>query len=147
MPHYKHMLGRKPTELGNYFIENFDHKIGLRWYEKRIEQYLGFNLYNTPFNFEKGYQIYENDNKKLLFVRSEDMTTNINNGLSELLDENINKNLINRNITVDKYGGYDEFKKHLKVPKNILDELYNNKHIEHFYTSEEIKNMRIKWEI
>lgn len=141
MPQHKKNISKG----AEFFIKNYDHQRGIRWYDHQMRDYLGFDIYEGNFNKEKGFKIYKKGNKKLLFIRAEDITEKINEGVSSLLDEDINTELINKNITKNKYSEYDNFKKKIKIPKKILDDLYESKHIKHFYSDNEIKIMRSKW--
>jgi len=147
MPHYKTKIQSMGVDnLREFFINNYKHDIALRWYEHQMRDYIGFDLYSEKFNPELGYHLYENGNKKMLFIRAEDITEKINEGLGLLLDEKFETKLTNKNVTKKKNNKYTEFKNELKIPKEILDTLYNSKHIKHFYSDDEINQMRKKWE-
>lgn len=56
--------------------------------------------------------------------------------------------LTNRNVGNEKlYSNlYNSIKKNIVFPKNYLDEMYQSKYAKHFFSDEELKLIRIKWE-
>ena len=58
------------------FFDRFNpHDLTLRWLDDRLEPVIGIDVYNKPFPFNKGYEIYEDSDFRLLLIRLEDLSS------------------------------------------------------------------------
>jgi hypothetical protein len=134
------------------FIKDYNHTAGIDWFDSEFPK-MGFNLYEKPFNINKGYEIYEKDGKKLLFIRTEDIDRSLRVGLSDLLGEEFTSEIVrhfNTSTTIESNRPYDlvykKVKSELIIPNEILDELFESNHIKHFYNEQEIEKFYKKWQ-
>jgi len=130
------------------FINYYPQYRGIHWFETNFKDTGFYNIvYGQEFNKSKGYQIYENGKNKMLFIKTEFLSAKLEIALSEFLGELLPIQVINANIgSKKKYSAlYHEFKSKIKVPKDMLDAMYQNKHTKHFYTRKEISEFYRKW--
>lgn len=99
------------------------------------------------FDFEKKYNIYEKDNKKLIKILFKDIK-NWDKILSEIFDKEIVIKSANVSKDKDYYDLYMEFLKEYKVPKRYLEEvLKNDEEFKIYNTIEEQEEYLKKWEL
>ena len=111
----------------------------LEWFDEEFKPYLKYDIYNIPFDKEKGYKIYTHETADILLIRLEDLSRCYREALYEFVGIDFPE-LINVNLTDNKDSAQlnKEFKRHLKLDKKLLEELYASKFVRHFYSDREI---------
>jgi len=146
-------------KLGNKFWVWDRHFDGINWFDKEFKNVLGVDIYDCPFDKEAGFSIY----------RSRDSKIKYNQGLTQKnfeilimkielrneIREDIIKEFLNITEFSQKYynvasdrsykGNYQEFVQWVKFPQSYLNEQYNSKFTQHFYTKREIANFERRW--
>ncbi len=133
-----------PEELKNH-IESLDYKYAMNWFDSEFFRFLNIDIYQFPFDKDKGYEIYECDNIDVCCIKLEVLNQVGPKVLKEFLG--IDLNLFTANKSTDK-GGKDKYlhlKENVKIDNSVLDELYNSKYMQHFYSEQEIAKFREKW--
>ena len=125
----------------DYLGELFD------WFDCELRAAFGIDIFEYPFNRERGYSVTKQGNISILVMRLE----NLYNlecvigsfvGVSNFKLENANE----ANQKLYKYL-YDDVRKAIKIPRSLVDSLYKgNQKMDHFYTKEEKENFLKKWE-
>ena len=131
-------------QLIKNFFSKFHHTYPLTWYDVEFRNTTGVNIYELELGKKRIYCI---DNIELLILRKEDDDKFKEDLIREFFD--LEKfNLENVNISDQKkYSNiYSTFLKTINFPKSYLDEMYNSKYTKHFYSVNEIKKFREKWE-
>ncbi|WP_223032322.1 putative capsular polysaccharide synthesis family protein [Hanstruepera marina] len=121
------------------------HNTPNNWFDLEFNKRLGINIFNFPFEKEKGYSIINKDNIQVFLC----VTDKINHlekelgGFLEIQDFKLN----NSNIGDKKWYKdlYKEFKNKYKPTHQMLDKLYDSNIIKHFYNKEEIFDMKKPW--
>lgn len=115
------------------------------WYNVEMKSIFGIDIYGIPFDREKGYTIIEQDNIECLVMKLEKLDAN-----EKIVAQFVgNNNLkINHDHSGDKKEYrflYEEFRRKVKIPSDIIDFYYNSVYMKHFYTDIEIDDFRKKW--
>lgn len=133
-------------ELTPFFFERLNHNSPLVFFDSEIKTVFGIDIYSSEFPKSKGYKIYSGERADLLIIRLEDLNGCIHQALNEFLslDE---INLVNTNIGGEKeYAGiYSKFKNYIVLPESYIDKMYRSKYMLHFYSEEEIRQLKTKW--
>lgn len=116
------------------------------WFNQEIKAFFDIDVYQYPFDKEKGYQVVCKDNVELLLIKTEKLSGSqdvlgqfIGNKDFKLLDSNVG------NQKTYKFA-YEEVKNTIRIPEHIIDFYYRgNKAMDHFYTEEEKKRLIQKW--
>ena len=117
------------------------------WYLSEFLRILDINVYEHPFDREKGYSIINQDGISVLLLKMEkidDLETVIGAFLGE---ENFK--IIRNNIGRDKKYkyAYQNYLEHVKIPRGFYEHYYkDNAHMDYFYTEEEKKAFSKRWE-
>jgi hypothetical protein len=121
------------------------------WFDRHFKSSLGLNIYDFPFDAEKGWQIIETDLLRILIVRFEDINRNYLEAVNSFVALSHGggiryDKMIPANVSDKKWYGslMKDFRQQITFKKEILDSAYNSKYCSHFYTSSEIDKMRSK---
>lgn len=115
------------------------------WFDMELKEVFNVDIYNQPFDKERGYSIIRQDNIECLVLKLEKLDL-----CHDIIREFVNKkdlSILNDNIGADKEYGflYNEIKKNISIPQELIDCYYNDTKIRHFYTEEEISLFKNKW--
>lgn len=125
-------------EVENYYLkEGFEKWQFIDWFEREIKYIFGIDIYDYPFDKEKGYQIIKFENIELLLIKMEKL-----NDLESVIGEFLNMKdfkLESSNIGEDKEYrfAYQEYKKRFSISPERAEVIYGHSYIKHFYTEEE----------
>jgi hypothetical protein len=145
--HYLGGLGNRNTfdQISTYFNETCDFEAPIHWFDKEILQVTGINVYETPFDKQKGYSII-NKGKYKLFVYRIDKLNTLENELAEFIGEDRFK-LLSTNISDE--GEYSQqlklLKNNYKYQQEITDTFVDSLYMKHFFSESEIDNLKNKW--
>lgn len=117
------------------------------WFNEELKENIGIDIYQYPFDCEKGYQIICEGNIQIFIYQSEKLDT-LMEALGDFLGKNISS-LENTNESVNKayHLAYKEFRKMVKLPRSYVDHYYkNNIYMNHFYSKDEQQYYLSKWE-
>lgn len=136
----------------NKFIEK-EARVGkfgyiFEWFNQEIKGFFGIDVYKYRFDKEKGYQIICKDNIEILLIKMEKMNDcqEVLGQFVEVEDFKLERGNVG-NKKLYKFA-YEEAKKNIKIPKNILDFYYiGNEAMDYFYTEEEKQEFSKKWTI
>ena len=128
------------------FLDEYSHDWPLSWFDKQVHQTLGVNVYQSEFDWDKGYCIYRGDHANVLVLRLEDIDSCAKTALDVFLNTT-NIDLVNANVSESKdYAQiYQRFKTEICLPDSYLERMYSSRLAQHFYSPEEIAGFRTHW--
>jgi hypothetical protein len=143
-------------------LEYSDNEFLLRhtsWMQNFIESVykteLGINLYEQPFDKEKGYSIVDQGRTSTLVYRLDKLDLIFQDAIEQFLSIS-NVTLLKNNVTIQKnlkYNGtsikdsYETSKRNFKLPKEQIIKIYNHESVRHFFDEEEIDYFIEKWSL
>ncbi len=141
--------GIQTDELVRLFQEDFGedrHAVPTVWFQTHLQPAFGIDVFATPFNHDKHYQIIENERARVLLLRAEDLDTSLIPAVREFMGVEL-PSVAHRNRAEDKgYAGtYRAFKDDLRLDESYVDDLYSTPFMRHFYTPEEVATFRRRW--
>lgn len=115
------------------------------WYKDHIERAFNINVFNYPFDKDKGYSIIEENNISIFIYRL-DKLSGLEKEIKEFSGGNSFK-LQKSNLAKEKrYAlAYKQYLEKVKIKKGFFDDLICNDGMEHFYTKQEYENYIEKW--
>ncbi len=117
------------------------------WLRDEMAGMFGLDVYARPFPTDCGWDVYENDEARLLVIRQENLDQ-LSDALGELfgldpagfvihsLNEAANKNYAEH---------YRMLKRSFKLTEREQEAVYNTPHVRHFYTDGEIARFKKQW--
>jgi hypothetical protein len=116
------------------------------WFDNEFKAVFGIDIFEHPFDKEKGYSIVKQDNVEVLVMKLEKL-----NSLESIIGKFVGVphfKLINANEgnnMLYKYL-YQNIKDTIKLPRKLVDLYYKgNPRMDHFYTEEEKETFLKKW--
>jgi len=133
-------------ELAGVFIEKYMHARPLTWLDAEIKTNFGIDVFQEPFPVHQGYTVISRGETSLLVLRCEMDDRTKAQAIAEFLglDE---FEIVRSNVGSDKrYASrYAEFKRRIRIPPTLLDQMYDSKYARHFYSREEREQFRARW--
>lgn len=114
----------------------------INWFDFAVKKSIGIDVYQYPFNKEKGYTIIKEGKYEILLLKMEKMSQ-CEKEIGQFLGLDDFK-LINSNIGNNKWYQpvYEKFKNEFVPNEEYLNKLFDSKYVRHFYSEEEIKQYR-----
>lgn len=133
--------------LQERFGDRLDH-LPLRWFENQVLPGLGIDVYATPFDHERRYQIISTPTVRLLLLRCEDLAV-APVALAEFLGSADPIAVPRVNVGAEKgYAEvYESFRASVRPTASQLDCAYRSRAVQHFYKTEEIARFRAHWTV
>jgi len=122
------------------------HNYALNWFDKEIKQRFSIDVYNHPFDKEKGYSIIKKDKVELLIIRLEDLNSTYTTALKDFLGIDCSELIIQNTADKKQYSQYYQaFKRNTIFPVPFLNKFYTSKYAKHFYSESEIQKKITLW--
>lgn len=133
---------KKTLKESNEWVWNDE----LKWFDEQIKKLIGIDIYQYPFDRQKGYQVICQDNIQIFIYKTEKLD-NIMPMLSEFLEKDISSSENSNQSECKTYHlAYKEFRRNIRLPRNYVEHYYkNNPYMDHFYTKEEQERYLSKW--
>lgn len=126
-------------------VESLDYDYAINWFDSEFFNFTNVDIYQLPFDKEKGYETYTMENLDILCIKLERFNSIPSSVLQEFLGTDLE--LLTANTSSNKKGKdrYKYLKKNVKINADKLEELYSSKYMHHFYTDSEIEMFKNKW--
>lgn len=132
--------------LRQCFLDTYPHDVPLSWFDMELKTLFGVDVLDSPFDQERGYQIYEGASADVLLLKLEALSDSVGPALREFLGLD-NVEFVRANEGNDWWYGelYREFKSRVSLPSDYLGHLYNSRFMHRFYSTAEIDSLYAKW--
>ena len=117
------------------------------FFEESFKKYNGIDVFDYPFDKEKGYSILEIPEKNTeIFIYQLEKLNNVASELGKFVGIE-NFTLVNGNIAENKWyaDAYKQAKKELKFSRTYFDSCFNSKIMNHFYSEADIEKFKAQW--
>lgn len=124
-------------------FENFQKN----WFDDQMKNIMGIDIFQYPFDREKGYQIIKSGNIELLLIKMERLS-DLASEIGEFLDIK-DFQLCKANMGEQRpyRFAYEEYKKVFSLPIERLESIFkDNEFVRHFYTEEECEKFIQKYQ-
>ena len=134
------------AELKDIFLANYRHEVPLLWFDWRIKELFGLDVFAKPFPKKAAADIKKN-NIRLLVLRSEISDEEKSTAIGNFLEINDFRLSRNENIGTNKeYSAtYRDFKSKLLLPTDYVEWMCSSKYFNHFYDRKTIQKVRKRW--
>lgn len=121
------------------FIQNF--------FEEQFKKRLGVDLLAEPFDTKRGFSIVEQNGLEIFIFQLEKIDS-IQKELLAFAGLDSKIEFKRANDAADKYYAplYQQVKETISITRQYFEDSFNNPYIKHFYSEEDIKKFRMKWE-
>jgi hypothetical protein len=146
------ILGDRPEALDAAFLREWvQHDPWCRlcdnWFRGELGEVFGVNVYDRPFPTQRGWDVYENDEARVLVIRQENLTAlpQALGALFELDPESFIVESRNEATNKEYASHYAAMKRAVRLTEAELDRLYGSEQVRHFYTPEEREQFKRRW--
>lgn len=141
------VTSEKLDEIAEHFSSRFDHLCRCHWFEEELQSVFNIDVLSEPFDHKQGFQYVERGGVRVLVLRQEDMPENIKRGVrvltrvepGEILQRHVSGKGRNAHV-------YRALRQRVALASDVLDQVYSCPWVRHFYTREEIDQMRKSWQ-
>lgn len=142
----KNWRAAKPESIQAQFMAKYDWAIPDRWFLELDDVYR-FVPYVEPFDWERGYKIYEHLGNHFLILRVEDFERVMVRALKEFVGLDVEYKHENRTITRGGHNVVERYRltKELPYPKEYVDKVYEMRYVRHFYSPGDIEMFKRRW--
>lgn len=133
-------------ELHEAYLYQFQDTSPLNWFEDQLRNPFGIDVYATPFNIARGYEIYTRLPIRLLILRLEDADRVCTLAFREFLG--LEQFALQRyNETQSKMYNqlYQEFQDTLKLDNAFIAKMHTTRYAQHFYSPAELEASVRRW--
>lgn len=115
------------------------------WFDEEIRRVFGIDIYQYPFNAELGYQIIKEGNVEI-FVYKLEKSREIEVALRKFLGNEAFSLFRKHESAKEPHRFvYEELKKNFYVSEDVLEGIYKDERMKHFYSEDEIASFYKKW--
>lgn len=117
------------------------------FFEEQFKKRLGVDLLAEPFDTKRGFSIVEQNGFEIFIFQLEKFDL-IQKELLAFAGLDSEIEFKRANDAADKYYAplYQEVKETISITRQYFEDSFNNPYIKHFYSEEDIKKFRMKWE-
>lgn len=128
-----------------YWQKGFELK-EFEWFDEELKTVFGIDIYEHPFDKEKGYTIIEQSGVEVLLMTLEKMDE-LENVIGEFVNIKDFKLVRANEGNRKRYRfAYSDYKRKIRFTERLLEKVYvSNPYMKHFYTDEMIKSFMDKW--
>jgi Putative capsular polysaccharide synthesis protein len=126
-------------EIEETFLSQYDHDAPRYWFDSQVQPVFGIDVYAEAFPRERGYQVFEGAQARMLVLRMEDLERVASKAISEFLGVPQFR-LSRANDAEEKsYGDiYHAFLSAVALPERYYAEMHSLKYSKHFYSEAEL---------
>lgn len=118
----------------------------LYWYEEEFKKALGIDVYAYPFETDKQQTVISHERYPTLILRTELDNDAKKQAVAKFLGiTGLTVTLSNARAHKPLYELFQTFKKRLCLPADIIDELYSSPMAQHFFSKDEVRELKAKW--
>jgi hypothetical protein len=118
----------------------------LRWFDREFAPALGIDVFEHPFDTDRGHSAIETQSARVLVLRQENLDA-APGELAAFLGLAQSVPVPARNEAAQKaYAAtYRDFLATARFPANLIDQAYDSRYARHFYADSELTRFRRRW--
>jgi hypothetical protein len=135
----------KLDELRDYFLENFDHKQVLRWFDTHIQPVFNIDVFDHPFP-DSGTLMVAKDNVEILLVRHDVDIREIAGSILNFLGVSpIPGESLDRVVECEPCSVCDRLSDFVILPYQYIHDLTESRYFRHFFNDAIKEQIALKW--
>jgi len=118
----------------------------LIWFDREMNKMFNFDIFNSGFDKESGYDIYKGNGISKLIIKMERFEDVGKKQIGKFINDD-GFEIVNKNIGREKVYNdlYKEFCSSIVLPKEFVEYQYSSKYAKFFYTDGELNGFIHKW--
>ena len=117
------------------------------WFGQELELATGVNVFDYPFDMQRGWSIIERNGIRLLLLRVEDLTSQGPAALGSLLGSDMPLGVVDGNVRAATADGeiYGSVRQRLRLPADLVERIYGSSFMRHFYSESTLADFARQW--
>jgi hypothetical protein len=118
------------------------------WFDRNVKASLGIDVFAEPFDQDRGWQIYEGEDARLLLIRQESFAS-LPEAASAFYGLRVPPAAVPHANAGEDHAYRDTYrdaKQRVRLPASLLDTVYSARYARHFYSDVELQAFRRRWE-
>lgn len=149
MVHYQESTGYDSRREGPEFLYEtfetaFDHFYFDHWFDKELKRLTGIDIFEYPFDMEKGYSVIRKGRYEVMLIKLEKMDE-LHTAIEEFVGYTFAMQSANKGEQKWYACLYRDFMARYRPSERYLNRLYDTKTVRHFYTGEEIEGFKKRY--
>jgi hypothetical protein len=134
------------SKLIEGFFARYNHQKPLTWFDVEFLPTLGIDVFQHPFDHERGFQRIQTEQFDVLILRADLPDAAKAQQLAELVGVR-ELAVVQKNVGEAKsYAAvYQQFLREIRLPESYVKEMLEHKFTRHFFTEAEIDKFRERW--
>ncbi len=118
-----------------------------QWFDRELSALLGLDFFSRDYDRQGGFEIIREGRFELLAGKLERLSSDGAGHLGRFLNLGCDLPIpiSHARSATGEAAVYDQVKRSLKLPANLLDKVYSSRVCRHFYTPEELEGFRKLW--
>jgi len=118
----------------------------LRWFDREFAPALGIDVFEHPFDTDRGHAVIETPSARVLLMRQENLAA-APTVLGEFLGlgQAVAVPIRNEATTKAYAASYRDFRDHVRLPVTVRDEAYESRYARHFYADSDLVRLHERW--
>jgi hypothetical protein len=118
----------------------------LRWFDREFAPALGIDVFEHPFDTDRGHAVIETPSVRVLLLRQENLAS-APAVLGEFLGlaQPVAIPIRNEATTKAYAASYHDFRDQARLPVSVRDEAYRSRYARHFYADSELVRLHEQW--
>ena len=118
------------------------------WFDKELRPVFGVDIFDRPFDHDRGFIIREGPRAQVLVLRLEDLTPAFQPALKQFLPGRPEVDMVRANVRSNQEvdaGPYQAVKNELTVPRETAARIYSSRYVQHLYTDDMVERFLDRW--
>ena len=117
------------------------------WFHRELGERMQVEVFGTPFDRARGWQIYEGKDARLLLIRQENLARmqDAFSAFYGLPAARVPEVVENDSGSFPYHEQYLRVRDQIRLPEPLLDRIYSTEVVRTFYTPDEIARFRARW--
>ena len=118
-----------------------------QWFDRELAVTFGIDVFDQPFDRDRGYTILRSRRANVLLLRTEDLDRTLPAAAAELLGLAEEPALLHDNVRVHTPDGetYTRVRKSFRLPRSVVERIYSGRLARHFYGKDMIEAFIRRW--
>jgi hypothetical protein len=130
-------------------LDSFDEKSDYTctWFDKELRSVFSVDLFDQPFDHDRGYVIRDSSTARVLVLRLEELTSVFQSAMKEFFPDSPDIDMYPTNARSEQENAkaYQSLKEELTVSRETARRIYRSRYVQHLYPDSMIERFVNRW--
>lgn len=115
------------------------------WFSREFKSVYDFDIYDSSFKREDGYERYESEKADILILQLESLSDLIETELSDFVGKDLEVKESNIRSKKKRGNKYEEVKRKVSIDRSTCRSIYDHRWVRYFYTDDQVLSFIDRW--